>query len=217
MKTSASRRMSVWAGAIVVLATAPHLTAVILPALPAKEVFDMMRAKSRKAPVPAYLRAGGAGTCLSLAAYGASRSSVQGATVAGCVDSGQRGACGLPRDDSLTGAELGDAVEFLVERRADWLGYAAARTRCWQDAEDVVSHVATQVLAYYQEQQTLCPAGYDPEAYWKRAIANYIITLHRQKVIQDRFARRAVPPQSDFADDVLDQMIAEQARRFLSS
>ncbi len=84
---------------------------------------------------------------------------------------------------SGTGA---DPSEFLIKHRADWLSYALAHSRNYQDAEDAVSYAAEKILRQYAETGTFCPDGYDPTTWAKRVIANYINDLNRIKALERR-------------------------------
>lgn len=82
-------------------------------------------------------------------------------------------------ESSRSGADP-DPGGFCIKHRADWLGYALVHARNVQDAEDAVSHVAVKILQQHATTGTICPDGYDPVAWSKTVIANYIKDLDRR-------------------------------------
>jgi DNA-directed RNA polymerase specialized sigma24 family protein len=163
--------------------------------------------------VLSYIRATSAGTYLSVDPSGAAPGVVlQTASSSAGPRGDEEGAVPVTADDvpSRAGADL-DPGEFLINHRADWLGYALAHARNLQDAEDAVSDVGVKILQQYAETGTLCPPGYDPVAWSKTVIAHYIYDLHRRDDVRLRYQQKLHNPQGDFVDDLLDQMIIRQA------
>ena len=62
---------------------------------------------------------------------------------------------------SRSGADP-DPGEFCIKHRAEWLGYALAHARNFQDAEDAVSHVAEKILLHQARNRETLPARLRP-------------------------------------------------------
>ncbi len=124
----------------------------------------------------------------------------------------------MPADDESGGSvSCTDPGEFCIKHRADWLAYAQAHARNFQDAEDAVPHVAVKIMQYHHEKGMLCPPEYDdPVAWSKVVIANYIKDIHRRASVRRKYQQKLYSPPGDFTDDVLDQIIATQGLPFIA-
>jgi RNA polymerase sigma factor (sigma-70 family) len=185
----------------------------------AKEGFDLLHARIHKATVLSYMQAAGAGTYLSVDPSGAAPGvTLQTASPSARPRGDEEGAVQVPADDapSRSGAAP-DPGEFCIKHRAEWLSYARAHAQNFQDAQDAVSHVAEKILVRHARTGTLCPAEYDPEAWSKVVIANYIKDLHRRAKVQVKYQGKLHSPAGDFVEDLVDQMLARQAFSFIRS
>ena len=122
----------------------------------------------------------------------------------------------MPADNepSRSGADP-DPGEFCIKHRADWLSYALAHTRNPQDAEDAVSDVGEKILRQHGETGMLCPDGYDPEAWSKTVILNYIRSLHRKAKRQLKYQAKLHTPADDFVENLMDEILARQMLSFI--
>ena len=218
MKASAVGRPAVWSTAIWAATIAPRAAPVALAAAAAKEVFDLLRARSHRVTVLSYLRAANAGTYLNIDQCPASPALVLSmASPCSWEPGDEEGADSVlpysktPRDGS--GADPGD---FCIKQRADWLAFAGARARSWQDAEDAVSHAVQKIFEHHAVHGTLCPDTRDPVAWSKTVIRNFLIDRYREG--QRRRSGFLLPPASgDVADDVTDRIMAGKAMAFVAS
>jgi RNA polymerase sigma factor (sigma-70 family) len=185
----------------------------------AKEGFDLLHARMHKATVLSYIRAAGAGTYLSVDPSGVAPGvTLQTASPSARPQGDEEGAVQVPADNAPSRSVADpDPGEFCIKHRAEWLSYARAHARNFQDAQDAVSHVAEKILVRHTSTGTLCPAGYDPEAWSKVVIANYIKDLHRRAQVRLRYQGRLHSPPGDFVEDLVDEMVAKQAFSFISS
>ena len=124
----------------------------------------------------------------------------------------------MPDDDELPGAGADiDPGDFCVKYRADWLSYAVSLAKNWPDAEDAVQRAALKILKHHAVHGTLCPGGYDPVAYSKKMIANYIKDLHRRSRSQRKRLPSLLPPPEEATEDVLDRILGKAALAFMES
>lgn len=217
MKPSAAGRAAVWTAAVSVSAVAPHAAPVALGAAVAKEAFDLLRARSQRISVLAYLQAAGAGTYLDIGPCPAAPALVLSVASPGSrrLDD-EEGAASVPADE-LPPIESGpDPGDFCVKQRADWLAYAMTRTRSWPDAEDAVSHVVQKIFEHHDEHGTLCPDMRDPVGWSKTVIRNYLIDRYRRSRARHKRSGAFVLAGEDIADGVTDQIIARKALAFRS-
>jgi RNA polymerase sigma factor (sigma-70 family) len=217
MKPLGTGRTAVWASAISVSALAPHAAPVALGLAAAKEGFDLLHARMHRTSVLSYIRATTAGTYLSVDPSGTAPGVVlQTASSRAGSQGDEEGAVPVPADDEprRSGADP-DPGEFCIKNRADWLSYAAAYARNFQDAEDAVSHVVEKILKHHAKTGALCPPKYDPVAWSKRAIVNYIKDQHRRARVQLKYQRKLYSPPDHFDEDILDEMLARQALPFI--
>jgi len=214
-------RTAVWTTAISVSALTPHAAPVALGLAALKEGFDLLHAHVHRASVLSFIRAAGAGTYLSVGPSGSTASGVvlrMASSFAGQRDEEGEGGVPVPVRDELSRPEADpDPGEFCIKHRADWLGYALVHARNRQDAEDAVSHVVVKVLQHHARTGAICPAGYDPDAWAKTVIANFITDLHRRTVVQSRYQGKLHSPSGDFVEDLLDGMLARQAFSFITN
>jgi RNA polymerase sigma factor (sigma-70 family) len=184
----------------------------------AKEGFDLLHARMHRVSVLSFIRAAGAGTYLSIDPSGSTPGLVlQTASSSAGPQGDEEGAVPVLADDELSCAE-GDSNpgEFCIKHRADWLSYAAAHARNFQDAEDSVSHLVEKILLHHAETGTLCPSKYkDPVAWSKTVIINYLVDLHRHAQVQIKYQAKLYSPPNDFDEDILDEMLAGQAFPFI--
>jgi RNA polymerase sigma factor (sigma-70 family) len=219
MTPTAAGKAAVWTAAISVSAVEPHATAVALAAAVAKEVFDLVHARMHRTSVLAYLRDAGKGTDLCIDLSPAAPALVLSIASPGPVRSDdEKGADPVPADGEYPPAgSCPDPGDFCIKQRADWLAYAAARTRSWPDAEDAVSHVVQKILEHHARYGTLCPVGRDPVAWSKTVIRNYLIDRYRRGVTEHKRSPAFVLPAGDIADAIADQIIARKALVFMAS
>jgi RNA polymerase sigma factor (sigma-70 family) len=221
MKPSLPGRAAVWTAAISAAAVVPRATPVALGLVAAREGFDLVHARMRRTSVLAYIRAADAGTYLSVAAFGADPGVVLQTTSARAGPAGGgEGAGPMPAHDEPHRSGAGcDPDEFCAKHRADWLNYAAAQARSFQDAEDAVSHVSEKVVRYHAKTGWLCPPKFDdPVAWSKKVIANYITDLHRRSSRQLKYqARLCSPPDEGFQEDLIDELLARSAFQFINN
>jgi RNA polymerase sigma factor (sigma-70 family) len=218
MKPSAAGRTTLWATAISVSALAPHAAPTALGLAVAKEGFDLLHAYMNRSTVLSYIRGTGTGSYLRVDSSGTVPGIVlQTASSPEGQRGGQEGAVPVPTGDEPRRSESDpDPGEFCIKHRADWLGYAAAHARNFQDAEDAVSHVVEKILVYHAREGRLCPAEYDdPVAWSKTVIANYIKDLHRRSKVRLKYQGPLYTPPGDFVEDLLDEMLARQALPFI--
>ena len=212
-------RAAIWTTAISVTAIAPHAAPVALGSAVAKEAFDLLHARSHRMSVLAYLRTATRGTDLRIDPSPAAPALVLSIASQDRVRSDdQEGAYPVPADGEYPlGDSCPDPGDFCIKQRADWLAFAAARTRSWPDAEDAVSHVVQKVLEHHARHRTLCPDGRDPVAWSKTVIRNYLIDRYRRCATEDKRSQAFVPSAGDIADDIADQIIAGKALAFMAS
>lgn len=217
MKPSVAGKTAVWATAISVSAVAPHAAPVALGLAAAKEGFDLLHAHMHRTSVLSFIRAAGAGTYLSVDPSGSSPGVVlRTASPLAGPQGDEEGAVPVPADDepSRSGADP-DPGKFCTEHRTDWLAYALVHARNRPDAEDAVQHAAVKILQHHAKTGTLCPPGYDPVAWAKTVIANYIKDLHRRSKVRLQYQGRLHSPPDDFVEDFLDEMLARQVFSFI--
>ena len=176
-----------WATAISVSALAPHAAPLALGlAAGVKEGFDLLHARMHRNTVLSFIRAADAGIYLSVDPSGASPGvTLQTASPSAGPWGDEEGAVQVPAYDAPSRSTADpDPGEFCIKHRAEWLSYALAHARNFQDAEDAVSHVAEKILLWHAKTGELCPTEYDPEAWSKTVIANYIKDLHRRAKVR---------------------------------
>jgi RNA polymerase sigma factor (sigma-70 family) len=216
MRPSATVRATVWAAAISVTAAYPHAVFAALVLAVAKEGFDLLHARMNRIAVLSYIRALSTGTYLSVEPSGA----FPGVTLHTALSAGspgdQEGVVSVPADDQPSRSGTGlDPGEFCIKNRSDWLAYALGHARNLPDAEDAVQHVAVKILEQHARTGTLCPPGYDPIAWSKTVIANYIKDRHRHARVQVKHQGKLYSPPNDFVEDLIDNMIAKQGLSFI--
>jgi RNA polymerase sigma-70 factor (ECF subfamily) len=221
MKASAAGRAAVWTAAISVSGIDPHAAPVALGAAVVKESFDLLRARSHRVSVLAYLRAVGASTYLDIGPSPAAPALVLSVASPGLPRrDGKEGAAHMPAD-KLPTADVGlDPADFCIKHRADLLAYAVTRTRNWADAEEAVSHAVQRVFELHRRHGTLCPDGSDPVGWSKMVIRNYVTDRFRRSKTRDRGLHAFALPGTDgtdVADMVTDQIIARKALAFVAS
>ena len=217
MKPPSASRTAVWATAISVSAFVPHAAPVALGLAAAKEGFDVLHALVQRTSVLSFIRTARAGTYLSVDPSGSAPGVVlrTASSFAG-PQSEEKGGARVPayNEPSRSGVDP-DPGEFCIKHQADWLGYALAHARNVQDAEDAVSNVAVKILQRHARTGTLCPPGYDPVAWSKTVIANYIKDLHRRAEVRREHQGKLFPPSGDFVEDLVDEMLARQGFSFI--
>ena len=216
MKLPTPGRTTVWATAISVSALVPHAAPVALGLAIGKEGFDLLHARLHKAAVLSYIRAAGAGTYLSIDPSGAAPGVTLQTASPSAGFQGEEGAIPVPADNefSRSGTDP-DPGEFCTKHRSEWLSYALAHARHLQNAEDAVSHVGEQILRQHAETGAVCPDGYDPEAWSKTVIRNYIRDLYRHDKVQSKYQGKLYSPADDFVENLIDEMLARQMRSFI--
>lgn len=220
MKLPAAGRTTVWATAISVSALDPHAAPVALVLAAAKEGFDLLHARMHRTTVLSFIRASGAGTYLNVDPSGA----IPGVTLRAASPSvgsqgDQEGAVPVPADSesSLSGTDP-DPGEFCVKNRTEWLGFALAHARNLQEAEDAVSHLAVKVLEQHARTGTICPNGYDPQAWSKTVIRNFIRSRRRDDKVELKYQpKQYSPADDDFVEELVDEMLARQMLSFIKS
>ncbi len=217
MKLPAAGRTTVWATAISVSALAPHAAPVALGLAAAKEGFDLLRTRMHRTTVLSFIRAAGAGTYLNVDPSGATPGvTLQTATPPAGPQGDEEGAVPVPAHNepssSGTDAEPG---EFCIKHRSDWISYALSHARNLQDAEDAVSHAGVKILQQYSKSGTICPDGYDPEAWSKTVIRNYIRDLRRGDKVKLKYQGKLYSPDDDFVENIADEMLARQMLSFI--
>ena len=199
-------RAAVWTTAISASALAPHAAPIALGLAVAKEGFDLLHAYLHRISVLSYIRATPAGSYLSVAASAGVAPGVvlQTASALASLPGDEEGAGQVPAHDEPNRSGVGsDPGEFCIKHRADWLSYAAALARNYQDAEDAVSDVAVKIFNNYDRTGKLCPPKFDdPVAWSKTVIANYIKDRRRRAKVQLKHQAELCPPQDKFDDDV---------------
>jgi RNA polymerase sigma factor (sigma-70 family) len=217
MKLPAAGRTTVWATAISVSAVAPHAAPLAIGLAAAKEGFDLLRDRMHRNMVLSFIHAAGAGIYLSVDQSGAApRVTLRTALPSPGPQGDEEGAVEVPAHDVPNRSMADpDPGEFCIKHRAEWLSYALAHARNLQDAEDAVSHVAEKILLQHAKTGEICPHGYDPEAWSKTVIANYIKDLYRHAKVQSKYQRKLHSPPEDFAEDLVDEMLARQMLAFI--
>ena len=196
--------------------TAPHLAPAVLGAVVAKEAFDLLRARSHRISVLAYLGAARAGTYLSIDSSPAAPGLVLRYASPGPALDGEEGAALVTAYDERPpdGLEPGD---FCTKQRGDWLAYAMSYARSMADAEDAVSHMVQKMLEHHARHGTLCPDTRDPVGWSKTVIRNYLIDQFRRSEVQRRHLGGFVLPEADIADDIADRILARTAMGFVAA
>jgi RNA polymerase sigma factor (sigma-70 family) len=219
MKSSAAGRAAVWTAAVSAAAIVPHATPVALGIAMIKEIFDLLRARTDRVSVLSYMRAASASTYLNIDPSGEAPAIVLSTTSSPSgPPQDEEGLNSMSSNEKLRRVDCDlDPSVFCAKHRRDWLSYARSHTRNWYDADDAVSHVVEQIFRHHSEHGMLCPVGYDPVAWSKRVIANYIKDLWRRQKAQLKRSAAMLPPPGDFADDILDRMIVEDALDFIST
>jgi RNA polymerase sigma factor (sigma-70 family) len=218
MKPSIAGRAVVWTTAISVSGIDPHAVPIALGAAVAKEAFDLLRARSHRVSVLAYLRAAPVNTYLDIGPSPAAPALVLSVASPGSRRPDDEKGTELMPADQIPAADSGPGPdEFCAQQREDWLAYAFSLTRNWPDAEDAAARAALKVSEHHDEFGTLCPAGRDPVAWSKTIIRNYVIDRHRRSKSRRWRMRALVPWAADIADEVTDQIIARQALDFVNA
>ena len=209
--------MTIWATAISVSALVPHAAPLAFGLALCKEGFDLLRVRMHRDTVLSLIRAAGAGTHLTIDPSGTAPGvTLQTASPSVGPRGDEEGAVQVPAYDAPScSAADPDPGEFCIKHRAEWLSYALAHARNLQDAEDAVSHVAEKILLQYAKTRRICPSGYDPEAWSKAVILNYIKDLHRRAKVRLKYQRKLHSPEGDFAEDLVDEMLARQMLAFI--
>jgi RNA polymerase sigma factor (sigma-70 family) len=218
MKTSAAGRAAVWTAAISAATIAPHEAPVALGIAVIKEIFDLLHARADRVSVLSYMRTVSSKTYLNINRPGDASIILRPASFSPGPPQNEEGDPPVPNENELRHADSAlDPSDFCAKHRRDWLGYARSHTRNWYDADDAVSHAVIKIFAYHAMHGKLCPAEYDPVAWAKRAIANYIKDLWRRQEAQRKRSSVMRPPPGDFTDDIIDQMMAKEALDFIST
>lgn len=219
MRLPATGRTTVWTTAISVSALVPHAAPVALGLAVAKESFDLLHARMYRTTVLSYIRAAGAGMYLSVDSSGPAPGVILHTTrsSAGLPD-GEGGAVPVSAENEPSrSAADPEPGEFCIKHRAEWLRYALAHARNMQDAEDAVSHVGVKILQHHAKTGRICPGKYDPEAWSKTVIANYIKDLWRRDLRQLKYQGKLLSLPGDFVEDLADEMLARQVLPFIKS
>src|SRR5260370_11020068 len=141
MKPSTAGRAAAWTAAISVSGIDPHAAPAALGAAVVKEAFDLLRARSDRISVLAYLRAVGANTYLDIGPSPAAPALVLSVASRGSPrPDDKEGAKHVSADELPAVGTDPDPADFCIKQLADWLAYARVRTRNWADAEDALSH-----------------------------------------------------------------------------
>ena len=217
MKLPAAGRTTIWATAISVSALAPHTAPVALGLAAAKEGFDLLHARMHRTTVVSFIRAAGGGTYLNVDPSGAIPGmTLQTASPTAGSPGDEEGAVQVPahNEPSRSGTDTNPG-EFCIKHRSDWISYALAHARNLQDAEDAVSHAGVKILQQHDETGTICPAGYDPEAWSKTVIRNYIRDLRRRDKVALKYRGKLHSPADDFVENLADEMLARQMFSFI--
>lgn len=219
MKSSTAGRAALWSAVASVAVVDPHAVPVALGAAAAKEGFDLLRARMHRGSVLAYLRAASAGTHLHVGPSSTAPALVLSIGPRDMRSADGGGAERVRADEDLPHFDPGFGPgDFCIKQRPDWLAYAAAHASNWPDAEDAVSHVVQRVLEHHARHGTLCPDGYDPVAWSKTVIRNYLIDCFRRTDTQRRRLQPLVTEViDDISDHALEQIIAGRALQFIES
>ena len=217
MKLPGPGRTTVWATAISASALDPRVVPVALGLAVAKEGFDLLHARMHRTTVLSLIRAAGAGTYLNVDPSGPTPGvTLQTAPPPAGSRGGQEGAVPVPADNqsNLPGIDP-DPGEFCVKHRDEWRAFALMHARNPQDAEDAVAEVALKILHQHSETGTICPDGFDPEAWSKAVIRNYIRSLYRHEKVQLKYQAKLHSPADDFVEDLTDEMLAREMFSFI--
>lgn len=189
----------------------------------AVEIFEVVHARTVRATTLSFLEAATAGTVWTIESSGLQPAMTLQVGPSGPVRSqpdDKEGARAVPDEhERSTTVEPSITLEQLyLDHRRDLLSYAGALARNWADAEEAVSHAVVKSLEHHERFGSPCPPGRDPVAWMKTVISHYLIDRHRRAdVFRRNRPRLAPPPPGDVADDVLDRLLADQAREFLGS
>ena len=123
----------------------------------------------------------------------------------------------MPDENLCPGGLASDPDDFCIKQRGDWLAFAFARTHSWPEAEEAVSHVVQKIYAYHEQHKRLCPGEYDPVAWSKTVISDYLIDQYRRSTAKRRHSRALIVPAGDIAEDIIDQILARNALAFVAS
>ena len=208
-----------WTAAASAVVVAPHVAPAALGIAIVREMFDLLRARADRDSVLDYMRAAGTAMYFNIN-RSEDASSIILSTAASFPGQPQseEGVHPVANDDVLSYLDYDlDPGTFCAKHRRDWLSYARSHTRNWYDAEDAVSHVVEQIFRHHAMHGTLCPNRYDPVAWSKTVIANYIKDLWRRQDAQRKHFVATMPPVGDFADDILDRIIARESLDFIST
>lgn len=219
MKASASARVAVWTAAVSAIAIAPHVAPVALSIAIIKEFFDLLRARTDRISVLSYIRAADTETYLNINSSGeASAIILRTASSVHELPPDEEGVHPVPNNDDIhrVTRDLDPGV-FCAEHHEDLLSYAMSHSRNKYDAEDAVSHAQEMIYTYYARHGRLCPEGYDPVAWSKTVIANYIRTLWRREKVQRKRSTVMLPVTADFTGDILDGIIAKEGLDFINT
>jgi RNA polymerase sigma factor (sigma-70 family) len=219
MKASASGRVAVWTAAVSATAIAPHMAPIALGIAIIKELFDLLRARTDRISVLSYMRAAGTETYLNINSSGEAtaiilhtESSVPG------LPPGEEGVHPVPNNDEIRRVTCDlDPGVFCAEHHEDLLSYAMSHSRNKYDAEDAVSHVQEMIYTCHKRHGRLCPEGYDPVAWSKTVIINYVRTLWRREKTHRKRSAVMIPATADFTDDILDGIIAKEGLDFINT
>jgi RNA polymerase sigma factor (sigma-70 family) len=219
MKPPSAGRTAVWTTAISVSVLAPHAAPVAIGLAAAKEGFDLLHARMHRTSVLSFIRAAGAGTYLSVDPSGSAPGVVlrTASSLAGPQGEEEGGLPVPAYDEPSRSGDDPDPGEFCIKHQADWLGYALAHARNVHDAEDAVSHAAVKILEHHARTGKLCPEEYDPVAWSKTVIANYIKDLHRRAKVRREYQGKLLPLSGDFVEDILDEILTKQVFSFIKN
>lgn len=227
MTPSVLGKAAAWTAAISVSAVSPHAALIALGAAAAKEVFDLTHARIHRTSVLAYLRTARAETSLRIGSSSAAPAlELSNTSPSSDRAGGEEGAAMSANDDlfsfdsgaALDGVDPGAAPDvFCVMHRQDFLAFARARARSWQDAEEAVSHVVEKIYEHYAQHGTLCPERRDPVAWSKTIIRNYLTDQWRRRRAQRKNSGAFELPEGDIAEDITDQILAREALAFVET
>jgi hypothetical protein len=145
VRTPALGRTAVWTAAISAAAVEPHAALAAFGIATCKEVFDLLRARSDRISIMAFMRTSRAGSYLRIDSPGVAPGMIlqTAALPAGQSDDAEE-ARDVPGDDEVIADSVMD--RFFVEHRADWVAYARSLTSNWVDIDDAVQRALFKSL-----------------------------------------------------------------------
>jgi RNA polymerase sigma factor (sigma-70 family) len=221
MKPSVPARAVVWTAAVSATAAGVHVGLTALGVAVAKEVFDLLRARSHRTTTLAVMQAAKQGMNLEVGQSGEALTTSLRYTppVLGHLDAEEVLYVSEDSDERSSAAAMRYRDHVYIAARKELMAYARSQTTNWTDAEDAVSYAIEKSLNYHTKNGRLSPPKFDePIAWMKRIVSNRLKDgWRRNTVLRRKLSKLISPDPGDFTEDVHDRILAGQAEEFIAS